>query len=379
MIKNKNFLDGKAYYIAPHNDISEKLNNYIRNLFPKALFKGYIDQKEEKGDFNANSLDQEFDYILILSPNYCEDISRVLRNNYVKSSQIIYVYSNNNYIYTKFQFYYELIKKYNNFKLLINNPVYLSNKLSLFIADKFSLKIFENEKNLASLKNKHKGKRAFIIGNGPSLKLEDLNKLKKEITFSANRIYLAFDEISWRPTYYSVEDNLVLSQNYEQINALNNTIKIFPNSLLKLKPPINNAIYFNFYQETFYPNQPKMSSNPFKGLYWGSTIVFTMIQLAVYMGINEIYLVGVDFNFVVPTGADQNPNELTCHGENNHFHKDYRKKGEKWNVPNLHIQERSFQSIKEFCAMNNIIIRNISRKSHLNIIEKANFDDIIID
>ena len=50
---------------------------------------------------------------------------------------------------------------------------------------------------LAELKNVHKGQRAFIIGNGPSLKQIDLHKLKGEFTFGLNRIYLMFPELGF--------------------------------------------------------------------------------------------------------------------------------------------------------------------------------------
>ena len=38
----------------------------------------------------------------------------------------------------------------------------------------------QNMKHLAKYKNKYKGKRVFLIGNGPSLIIEDLEKLKKQ-------------------------------------------------------------------------------------------------------------------------------------------------------------------------------------------------------
>ena len=50
----------------------------------------------------------------------------------------------------------------------------------------------ESIKRLTDLKDIHKGRRAFIIGNGPSLKQTDLSKLRDEITFCINRFYLAF-------------------------------------------------------------------------------------------------------------------------------------------------------------------------------------------
>lgn len=59
--------------------------------------------------------------------------------------------------------------------------------------------LFKEGRRLKKLKNIHLGKRCFIIGNGPSLKAEDLSKLYKnnEITFAFNRIYHIFDQTKW--------------------------------------------------------------------------------------------------------------------------------------------------------------------------------------
>jgi hypothetical protein len=73
---------------------------------------------------------------------------------------------------------------------------------------------------LAALKDIHKGKRAFIIGNGPSLKQTDLGKLKGEITFGMNRIYLMFPEMGFKTTYLSVVNDLVIEQTASDLAAL---------------------------------------------------------------------------------------------------------------------------------------------------------------
>src|SRR6187551_16933 len=62
----------------------------------------------------------------------------------------------------------------------------------------------ESIRRLAALKDIHKGKRAFIIGNGPSLKQTDLSKLKNEITFGMNRVYLAFPDWGFSTTYLCI-------------------------------------------------------------------------------------------------------------------------------------------------------------------------------
>ena len=62
---------------------------------------------------------------------------------------------------------------------------------------------------MRELKDKYKGQRCFVIGNGPSLTAEDLNLLKGEVTFASNRIYKMFEQTDWRPTYYAVFDEWV--------------------------------------------------------------------------------------------------------------------------------------------------------------------------
>ena len=44
--------------------------------------------------------------------------------------------------------------------------------------------------------------RAFILGNGLSLKDFDYDRLQGEVTFATGRINLIYGRFSWRPTYY---------------------------------------------------------------------------------------------------------------------------------------------------------------------------------
>ena len=67
-------------------------------------------------------------------------------------------------------------------------------------------------KRIRSLKGISNSKICFIIGNGPSLEVADLERLHKLLipTFAANRIYKIFDKTNWRPTYYSCEDPVII-------------------------------------------------------------------------------------------------------------------------------------------------------------------------
>ena len=73
---------------------------------------------------------------------------------------------------------------------------------------------------LAAYKDKHKGERCVIIGNGPSLKQTDVSKIKNEFTFGMNRIYLAFPDWGFETSYFVSINDLVIEQCAADIRAL---------------------------------------------------------------------------------------------------------------------------------------------------------------
>lgn len=159
---------------------------------------------------------------------------------------------------------------------------------------------------LAGLAGKHRGRRAVIVGNGPSLQISDLPLLANDVTFGSNKIFLAFDEVDWRPDYYSVEDALVLQDNTAAISALHGPTKIFPANMRDhgyhgadtiFVPRIMPASWTNPLSDPVFPG---FSDDMPDSAHGGSTVVYLQIQLAVFMGSNRIYLVGVDHNYSLP-------------------------------------------------------------------------------
>ena len=57
-------------------------------------------------------------------------------------------------------------------------------------------------------RQKYKGKRCFIIGAGPSIKIEDLNLLKDEFTITMSTIIKFLDELEYIPDIYMVQDRI---------------------------------------------------------------------------------------------------------------------------------------------------------------------------
>lgn len=72
-------------------------------------------------------------------------------------------------------------------------------------------------RKVKKLKDSHLGESCFIIGNGPSLTLEDLNKIKNVVSFSCNRVNILLDKTDWRPYYYTFTDSLMVSRFFDEV------------------------------------------------------------------------------------------------------------------------------------------------------------------
>ena len=105
-------------------------------------------------------------------------------------------------------------------------PVVNMIRLSRKIFYRFS----SDSREIRAYKNIHQGERCFIIGNGPSLTMEDLSCLTGEHCFAANRICNAFSKTDWRPEYYMCVDSSVFKDMKDTISSLN-----LPNIFLTLE------------------------------------------------------------------------------------------------------------------------------------------------
>ena len=157
---------------------------------------------------------------------------------------------------------------------------------------------------LRTLKGRCEGKRCFIIGNGPSLKIEDLELLKSEQTFSANRIFMVFDKTDWRPTYYLAVDPNFIRTSWQELDRYNfgemflGTDMSFDMSVFKNKAT-RIFEYTKFKVNKWNDLTAHVNEDVSKYFSVGYTVTFSSIQLAIYMGFKEIYLLGVDFSYSV--------------------------------------------------------------------------------
>jgi hypothetical protein len=229
-----------------------------------------------------------------------------------------------------------------NYKTRINSAIYRYKR----VIKKIAFPLSQNAENLRKLKNTHVDKRCFIIGNGPSLRIGDLDKLKDEITFAFNRIYLIFDKTEWRPTYYCSEDNKTIFKSNEEINQLNIENKFFPTNF-----PWDYNLHFKFSDKN---SEPKFSEDIVKGIYWGNTVAYSAIQMAIYMGMKEIYLLGIDHSFSkVINGKGEIIIDETA---KDYFTEMYNSDHDDLYIPNVELSTRSFLSARKYADTHNVKI-----------------------
>jgi len=169
--------------------------------------------------------------------------------------------------------------------------------------------------DIKELKGIYKGHRCFVIGNGPSLSPEILDRLTDEYTFAVNRIAKIFDKTDWRPTFYvGVTDALDDSRHRGDILAgIRSSETAICWDEYRTKTSVNsskNVIYVRCSHTGDHSNAQARDD------WWSDDIeerldkfgvaVFPALQLAVYFGFTTIYLIGCDGNYVPPSdGVDK--------------------------------------------------------------------------
>lgn len=190
------------------------------------------------------------------------------------------------------------------------------------IVTKLKDALVKPDKRYVALKNKHQGERCFIVCTGPSLTLDDVNKLQNEVTFSMNNIFKSYDKTSWRPTYYAISDYRVYGKVKDQINkgdVLKDSIFLYSRFEVKYRKGKKNPNAVPIYCSNTRNAISLMKDLSYKHIGMpkhldryvnnGCTVAFILMQMAIYMGFKDIYLLGADCSYVGKDHSDLAPNQ----------------------------------------------------------------------
>jgi len=237
---------------------------------------------------------------------------------------------------------------------------------------------------IGHLKGRGKGKRIFLVGNGPSLNDMNLDLLVGEDSIAMNRIELIYPKTKWRPTFYIFcssncgdsrwgkgwSNSVVAASNYEDTIPLiwdryKSTIETKSGQSLH-----KSTIYLKSFTENSVGSDECFSTNAEERLDKSGTTMNVALQLAYYMEYDEVYLIGIDSNWKTATDTLTNDD-----GDINHFHPDYHAtiiSGEKeWERMNS-----THKTAKKFFDKRGTKIMNASVTSAIEIYPRVDFKSL---
>ncbi len=143
----------------------------------------------------------------------------------------------------------------------------------------------------------HRGRRCFVVGNGPSLNEIDMGRLRDEITLGSNRCYLGYERWGFPFTYWGISDTYQIQEYAQEYVASipGDTVKFFPFEYEALLP-VDQACPVNL--GLCRAAAHAFSDRP-ERLYAGHTVTHMLLQVAAIMGCDPIILIGADHRYDV--------------------------------------------------------------------------------
>ena len=225
----------------------------------------------------------------------------------------------------------------------------------------------ENDARIAALTDIHAGKTGWLLGNGPSVQVPDLDRLVGQVVFGCNRLYLAYPNMRFRPTYLcSTDEQMIRDFGQEMIDNHPGTTLF----VAQTPPPLKgNFVWFPMGSHT----PLEFSTNVYDYVMPGGGTLITAIQIGFHMGIRHFYIYGMDHNFVYEEKEDEKDHYRRATGDDNHFIPNYRS-GKSWAPPVLWQVEGALQSCHVFLQQFGGWIRNATRGGKLEVLERVDFD-----
>lgn len=267
--------------------------------------------------------------------------------------------------------------------------LYFLNRYRFFLPYKSLL-----QKNI-ELKNIHQGKRCFILGSGPSIKHEDLLPLKNEIVFALNNFYVHdnFQEImSGDESKYYIVAPIHPPQTEEEWrhwltdmskNVSQNITLLFglDSNAINIKYMCDTYDLFNKAQLYWYYTLHTFKKDSFNkkyidishAIYRAETVSIYAIILALYMGFEEIYLLGMDHNYFLY----DNENDMRMYKNGLHQKDEFKRSfGDDFYVNEYLRQYNIFTKYSVLQNNTTAKIYNASSEGLLKVFPRVNYNEL---
>lgn len=233
----------------------------------------------------------------------------------------------------------------------------------------------------ARFKDLHPGRRAFVIGNGPSLATQDISPLKGELLFTMN----SFDRHplcrELLPVYHCFADPELNDNSPEREEYLARVAEGIGESTVFVRawPSMKSATFERWRSAgQLYPVpivgdlalEPITALDMCLGLPGVWSVAQLALMTAIYMGCDPIYLIGLDSDWAASLDRDR------------HFYGD-RELDESWNWAYEGILEetlsmfRAYRHLWDFCKERDVEVYNCTAGGLLDVFPRKCFEDVI--
>lgn len=225
---------------------------------------------------------------------------------------------------------------------------------------------------LRALRDTHKGERAVIMCNGPSLLKVDFDRLRESgmYTIGLNKINLLYDKTDHRPSSIVSVNPLVIQQNLEFFNTTETPLFIDSMAARRGLRTRRNVYYLN--STGVYGAFARDVSI---SLFQGHTVTYVALQVAYHLGFAEVALVGCDHNFTTRGSANQT---VTAEGTDpNHFDPNYFSGGMQWQLPDLFESEMAYFKALQVYEESGRKLYNCTDGGKLEILPRKDLADFL--
>jgi glycosyltransferase involved in cell wall biosynthesis len=234
---------------------------------------------------------------------------------------------------------------------------------------------------MRSWRNKYKGRRCFILGNGPSLARMDLSPLRDEITIGCNAVYKKFPEWGWHTNYLLFEDTEQTEIRGQEIHRVKGPIKLAATYNAYAFSADSDTLFFEARRADPYYWQhlhPQFSRDFEHIVYLASTVTYIGLQLAHHLGCDRVYVIGIDHTYSKLRQFFE-PGKIKITEENYplvqqcHFDKNYYKIGDVIGVPHTDLMEAGYRKAREEFERDGRKIYNAGVDSMLDTYERVDY------
>jgi len=237
-------------------------------------------------------------------------------------------------------------------------------------------------------RNKHHEQRCFIIGNGTSLKTQDLSPLANELTFVMNAFWKHSIVEKWQPTYYFLCDPLFfdgsepMKEFFRRLSTrIHNSTFFVPLSAAKAVQKQELLPQEQTYYVAF---ADALSSSKITDIDLSNFVPDVInvsqfcIMVAMYMGCSPIYLLGLDHDWLSHRGKDQHFYSSYVGLEK---HPKFRPNLEDWsykyNMECVLTLWRGYENLLEYANQKGTRILNATNGGFLDVFERINYKEVI--